>query len=386
MRSTWFLRTLAIAGLTISVYLLTLKLTGRISYLVGCGEGSGCANVLGSRWSQFFYIPVTALSAAMYAGLLAATWKPLKPVYAGLAICFAGAALWFYGLLIFAIKEFCPWCTTAHLIGLTCAVVLIWKLRKEKTLPGNIHLGVVGGFMAMLLFIIGQLGGPVPDTHAVSTETVEAEDKSVIVHARGEGRTISVFDDKKSYNTSTLPHLGPADAPHVVVKYFDFTCSSCRDMHNDLSMVVKKHPGKFCIIMLPVPLNRSCNPHFPTDQPPHEHACELTRLALAAWRAKPQAYPKVHQTLFTRPVLTPDAARDTLEKLVGEDALKKSLEDPWVDEVIAANINDFRQLIAKTVSMPKLLVGKNRMLHGLTNSPEILLLALEKEFKLSPSP
>jgi len=69
-------------------------------------------------------------------------------------------------------------------------------------------------------------------------------------------------------------------------------------------------------------------------------------------------------------------------QIVGEDALAKAQQDPWVDEILAANINDFRQLTKKTVRMPKLLVGKDRMLHGLTKTPEILLLALEKEFGL----
>ena len=42
--------------------------------------------------------PVTGLAAGMYAALLAATWRPTRPVYAILAISFAGAALWFYSI------------------------------------------------------------------------------------------------------------------------------------------------------------------------------------------------------------------------------------------------------------------------------------------------
>ena len=150
-------------------------------------------------------------------------------------------------------------------------------------------------------------------------------------------------------------------------------------------MVVTKHPGKFCIIMLPVPLNRSCNPHYPGRLDNHEHACELARLGLAAWRAKPEAFPEVHEALFTRPVLQPEIAEIAVAQIVGEEALAKALEDPWVDELLKANLNDFRQLIAKTIKMPKLLVGKGRMLHGVTNSAEILLRSLEHEFKLTPS-
>ena len=75
------LRIFALAGLAISAYLLVLRLTGQISYLAGCGEGSGCANVLGSRWSQFFHVPITAFSSGMYLVLLVATWKPNRFVY-----------------------------------------------------------------------------------------------------------------------------------------------------------------------------------------------------------------------------------------------------------------------------------------------------------------
>lgn len=386
MKTTWILRALAVAGLVISLYLLTLKLTGKISYLVGCGEGSGCANVLGSRWSQFFYIPVSAFAAAMYAALLLATWKPSRPVFAGLAICFAGAAFWFYGILLVELKAFCPWCAAAHAIGLTCAGVLAWSLKKHESMKGNAYFGVIGGLFGVLVLVFGQIMGPVPATHAESKETVEKEDRNLAVHARGKGRVVSVFDDRKFYNTSTLPHLGSPDAPHVVVKYFDYTCASCKDMHDDLAMVAEKHPGQFCMIMLPVPLNRSCNPHFPPGIEDHDHACELSRLALAAWRADPGAFPEVHEILFTRPVLPPEVAEIAVAQIVGEEALAKARQDPWIEEVLEANLNDFRQLVRTTVRMPKLLVGKDRMLHGITKTPEVLLQAMEKEFKLPAAP
>ncbi|NNM29953.1 MAG: vitamin K epoxide reductase family protein, partial [Akkermansiaceae bacterium] len=168
MKSPWLLRILALAGLVLSAYLLTLKLTGRISYLAGCGEGSGCENVLGSRWSQFFYVPVTAFSGMMYALLLATTWRPFRPVCAALAVCFAGAALWFFGILAFVLEAFCPWCSAAHAIGLTCAVILAWKLKKDDRLPGSGRSGVLAGAGALAVLMLGQVFGPVPETHAIT--------------------------------------------------------------------------------------------------------------------------------------------------------------------------------------------------------------------------
>jgi uncharacterized membrane protein len=392
MKSPGLLRALALAGLLISGYLLFQKVTGQIDAIVGCGGESGCANVLGSRWSQYFGVPVSALSATIYLALLVATWKPSRPVYAAFAILLAGAALWFVGLLIVEVKAFCPWCSATHVIGVTCAVILFLSVRKLERPEGPetpLHFAPLGAVTAMILLVLGQVFGPVPDTHLETGGSQEKENKETAVHARPagtkEGRLVAVFDDSKHYNTGTLPHLGPADAPHVIVKYFDFTCASCRDMKEDLHMVVTKHPGKFCIIMLPVPLNRSCNPHYPGRLDNHEHACELARLGLAAWRAKPEAFPEVHEALFTRPVLQPEIAEIAVAQIVGEEALAKALEDPWVDELLKANLNDFRQLIAKTIKMPKLLVGKGRMLHGVTNSAEILLRSLEDEFKLTPS-
>ena len=51
---------------------------GEISYLVGCGAGSACSNALGSRWSQWFLIPVSALSLLLYATLFFFAFRPSK--------------------------------------------------------------------------------------------------------------------------------------------------------------------------------------------------------------------------------------------------------------------------------------------------------------------
>ena len=66
MKSPWILRFLTLAGLGICSYLGGLKLAGKTTSLAGCGAGSGCSNVLGSEWSQFFGIPVSVLAGAVY--------------------------------------------------------------------------------------------------------------------------------------------------------------------------------------------------------------------------------------------------------------------------------------------------------------------------------
>ena len=396
MKKPWILRALALVGFLVCAYLFFRKAAGDIDSIEGCGAESGCANALGSRWSQFFGIPVSFLAAVMYLALLVATWRPSRQVYVAFAICFVGAATWFVNLLVFEVKAFCPWCTAMHLIGVSSAVVLFLSLRKlEPASPSPFKFAPLGAILALIVLCLGQVFGPTPDTHAEETGisidergTPDALGKGKSGNQPGsQGRSISLPNGSKNFHTGLMPHLGSANAPHVIVKYFDYTCASCRDMHEDLHLVAKNHPGKFCMIMLPVPLNRACNPHFPTQIENHEHACELARLGLAAWRAKPEAFPEVHETLFTRPVMDPEIAEIAVAQIVGEEELAKALKDPWVDDLLKADLNDFSQLIRTTIKMPKLLVLPNgKLLHGLMKSPEILLRELEKEFKLPPNP
>lgn len=232
------------------------------------------------------------------------------------------------------------------------------------------------------LLIALSVGFALPASGKEKTPVQTEKEKVTPVHERGKGRLVSVFDPKKKYNTTTVPHLGPADAAHVIVKYYDYTCSTCLSLHQQLERFFKKHPKKFCLIVLPVALNHTCNPHYPDNQPQHSGACELTRLSLAAFRADPKLFPKVHELLFTRPILAPETAEIAVAQIVGEEKLKKALQDPWIEQMQKANLAEFGQLVKQRVAMPKLLVGKGRALHGPPPSERLLNYSLEQEFKL----
>ena len=380
------LRIASLAGLLVSGWLLLQKLTGNISYLVGCGAGSGCANVLGSRWSQWFYLPVTALSLLLYGALLALTFRPRRSPMLAIATMLAGAALWFGIVQAFILASFCPWCLAAHGIGLVCAV-LVFR-QKSDTPP---RPALFTGLAALVLLVTGQVFGPVPDTHAetqvVLPATSAQPDESLPVHERGEGGRVVTFLQGKKYKVGSLPHVGSPDAPHVLVKYFDYTCDACHDLHVDLDAVMERYPGKFCIILLPCPIHRACNPNVPTHLKDHAHACELARLALACWRADPASFAAVHHALFARPVVDPAKAREVIAPLLTRPLPPGALDDPWIDEILAADAADYKRVnITNTGQsnylMPKLLVGGTRMLHGVTKSREILFKALESEFKI----
>ena len=132
-----------------------------------------------------------------------------------------------------------------HVIGLSCAFVLFLSLRKLE--PWNtppLKFAPAGAILALVVLVLGQIFGPAPQTHAEesgitmdggTTPTVEpANGDSPGANPRqgqGQGRMVTLPNSAKSYHTGFMPHLGPPDAPHVIVKYFDYTCGACRDMH-----------------------------------------------------------------------------------------------------------------------------------------------------------
>lgn len=75
VKAPLILRLLSLTGLLICGYLAGLKLAGKTSSLAGCGQGSGCGNVLGSEWPQLFGIPVSLLAFVIYLALLIASFR-----------------------------------------------------------------------------------------------------------------------------------------------------------------------------------------------------------------------------------------------------------------------------------------------------------------------
>lgn len=377
------IRLSAMAGLAISAWLLWQKLNGTISSLAGCGDGSSCANVLGSRWAELFHVPVSALSALLYAGVLVLSFGRFPRLLMTAAVMLVAAAVWFTGLQALVIKSFCPWCLATHLIGLTCGIAIFLNLRSQITERGWNLVMLAGLSMSMALFL-GQLFGPVPDTHQFTEEVLPENMESVVAESSSSARTVSYFEGKMNFAVDDLPHIGPIDAPHVLVKFFDYTCNSCRDMHGDLNALQASFPDQVTVVLLPAPLSRDCNPHMKPDMHDHAGACEMARLALAVWRVKPEVFAEVHELLFSTQPETEEAAREFIAHLVPNEDLDRGLKDPWVEEQLQADLAIFQKLVSANSKMPKLLVGGNVVLHGVSISTEVFVSEMSEKLELKP--
>ena len=356
-----------------------MKLTGEISSLVGCGGEGGCANVLGSKWSAWVHIPVSLLATLLYAGVLVLSVQRSRSLLITSALLLIGAAFWFMGIMTYKIESFCPWCFATHITGILTAISIFITTR--RTGPVSWASCAILALAPLSVLIGGQIWGPEPDTHAISE--YNAKTKNEPIHQRGDGRLLT-YGDKK-FNMAELPFIGPADAEHVMVKYFDYTCGSCRNMEEDLDKLMEKYPGKFAVVLLPTPLNRKCNSYMKPDTkrfPNHPWACELAKLGLAAWRAEPESFHKVHKRLFSRPILTSEEARREITRIIPVEKLNEALTDPWINELIKVNTQDYHYLSAKTGIMPKLRIIDGKVQHSTARSAEIFVSDIEKIFGL----
>jgi uncharacterized membrane protein len=381
----WLIVVVAIAAAGMSLWLTIEKLTGRINTLAGCGAGSGCANVLGSKWSVVLgVVPVSVFSFLLYIAVLASLWMGGVKVrwFRMLAAwMFLAAAVWFTALQLWVLHTICPYCMTMHGLGVLLGMLILSaELKREGLSRRTITSLTLAIGMVMALAAV-QHFGPGPETHRVDDLTGLTAPASDDAHAVGTGRVVSFFDGKKSYRVEELPHLGDADADHVIVKYFDYTCASCRDVHGNLSEIMAKHPGKLAVIVLPVPLNRRCNPSLPQGANDHANACELAELALRVWRADPTMFAEFHQWLFEYHDQPIQAAEAVAYSLVDEGKMS-AVDQSWIDAVLRQDMADYKVFVKSTPVMPKILIKGSLMIQGATKDKRTIELLLKKHLGL----
>lgn len=363
---------LALAGFALNLYLLSWRIAE--GGITGCGGGS-CEQVLASRWSAVFGVPVTVFGALVYAGLMVSLSPWGSRLTLPLVGAILGAVFWFILVQAVFIGKFCPWCLAAHGVGL--AVVCVSVIRGGFS--GSLKNLAMWGYAAFLVIGLVQVYGPVPATHRID-DTPSAAPASV--QARGDGRKASFVDGRKSFDVSAFPRLGSPDAKHVMAEYFDFQCPSCRIMSGYLAALVAKHPAEICVLLMPVPLDPVCNEAFVPGDVGHPDSCELTRIALAVWRENPDAYPALHQAFLSDPSPKVSDALALARRQVPRAKLDAAMQDPWIDELIQANIADWVSFSGKTKQLPKLLIRDQRIIHGLPSGEADFIRVMEQELGL----
>ena len=337
--------------LLLSVILCIHSISGR--GLIGCSQGSHCNMVLGSKWSFLFgIIPVSALAAGVWiAFLICLTLHKssdlelqnfLNRILLILSGVVTGSAAWFIWLQSQMIKAFCPYCMTAHILGIIISVLtVIWCVRQK---PGHSILNIAFG-----LFI------------AVALAVVQFSTTPLTLAERG-----FTSEPLPELSAHELPVTGDPDAPKVISLLYDWQCSHCREVHNMLPDVVDRLQGKVAFILCPISLSRECNPLVPmssTDR--FTGSCKLLHIGLALWRTDPIAYSHYEEWYWGEPVKgwnPPGVEQATAyaQDLIGADRLETAMNDPWIESYLQTVLQIFgRTSSGGRSAVPRMIYGGN---------------------------
>jgi uncharacterized membrane protein len=433
----WGVRLLSLIATGLSGYLLYVSLTSTAP--AGCGPDSGCEQVLDSRWGRWLGLPVSAAAVAAYLAMFLATFAAgsQRPAFVrrrawlamlALSLAAGGAAAWFLFVQFAWLSAVCPYCLAVHACGLLILALVLWVIvttrHREAVLgaPGARAAMVGLAMVAVAALVAGQMftDPPAPRENVTVTATPNLAPNlapNIAVPApatapAADPRTAPVIGTapvtvpvtagvrpKRVYRarleSTTLevdlweyPSLGPTDAPKPMLLLADYTCKHCRDLHGHMNAALVRYPGQFFFTVIPVPMSAGCNYRIRQTAPDHEFACDLARLALAVWRAKPQAFPQMDEYLFslgseTHRVNSGDVAnaRVRAEQLVGKDELARAWSDPWVERTLKQGVDIFVSLGGGQI--PKRVFPRNTY-SGAGGNAEQVFAMLEKELGVTP--
>ena len=335
--------------------------------LAGCGAGSGCDAVMGSPWAWMLRgVPVSLPAALVYVLLIVCLLflggdsaearsldrllRRLLPLLAG---CIVGAALWFSYLQIIVLHAFCPYCTALHLLGCVVAsIILIDSFRRPS-------LWFAAGLLAAALFAFVQ-AKTLPDAVYDSGRT----DAALPAFAEGD---LPVVGDNS--------HSGLD--PESLTLLFDFQCIHCRRLHRILPDLLERAGGRYRIQLCPVPLSSACNPYIPASGIDRfAGSCPLTRLALAVWYARPDAFAAYWDYLLgdgdEHATISPADAENRARALLG-DGFEAALADPRIDATLRRAEELFgRTSTSEKSGVPRLIAGQRWLVPETTDADELL--------------
>ena len=321
--------------------------------LIGCSQGTHCSAVLGSKWSFLFgIIPVSALAAGIWIAFLICLILHrnsdlelqffINRILLILSSAVSGSAAWFIWLQSHMIRSFCPYCMTAHILGITISILTVIWCIKQKTGHSLLSIGL-GLVLAAGLAII----------QFATTPLTLAE--------RG-----FASEPLPELSAQELPVIGDPDAPHVVTLLFDWQCSHCRQVHGMLPDVVEQMKGKVAFICCPISLSRECNPLVPqgsTDR--FTGSCKLLRIGLALWYTDPVAFGRYEEWYwgdYSKTWILPgvDSATAYASDLIGADRLEKAMNDPRIESYIQTVLQVFgRTSSGGHSAVPRLIYGND---------------------------
>ena len=348
---------LATVALVVSGYLTVTALIAGVTP-AGCGAGSGCAEVMSTKWSRWLQLPVSGLAALLYVVILAAlaltgsrrtTWQRSGwLVLLAAATAIAGAAVWFSYVQFFEIGVLCVYCTVDHGCGVVLAALIFHQVLRRGDGGDSVRLTAVHAAGAVALGALGVVALIVVQVNTSATvgrlQNV-ATDRDFDRITAGV-RHVGLLGGKLQLVVEDEPLLGPPRGTHLLALVLDYACPHCRHAHELLLELARQRYGDdLTVIAVIVPMNRKCNPHAPEEMHRRfDNSCELAKLVLALFLADPTKFVEFDRWMYEPEApRTPQATRTEAERLVGKAELAKALTNPRLKQILARNIKAYGQ-------------------------------------------
>ncbi len=244
----WSIRGLAFAGLVLSCYLTWAS--WQPGPIVGCSGESyfSCEEVLGSKWSKWWGLPVSLLGAITYVLMFAFAWLVPGPTWPvpgstwlvpgdgdsrlprvaqaawlcliALSFLATGVAAWFILLQALVLGEFCLYCCLIHACSIMICVLVLWQLPRPDRDEQYAQLGVSLGLQSavtelpstpapagvyprqlLVLLLIASLGWTV-----LIVGQLLGTEESFIVDLSAPGIRITAQDELKLTDATNIAH------------------------------------------------------------------------------------------------------------------------------------------------------------------------------------
>jgi len=355
-------------------------------------------------------------------------------------MCFvAGAAsVWFLALQFLVIKQICLWCSAVQLCGLTIfGLMLLFTIVNNRRIKRRwtwIHVPAIYSTVGLLILVSGQLllqpaefeiieipdpgnqlvaktnsipgespaGILIPAGHGIAQangavappEFVPPEHENDIpgystnarigtapfnaetVADHGKSRVVRIWRNAISLDIANYPVIGDPNADEVVVKMFDYSCPDCRRLHRQLNAFASVHLRPVVLVLVPVPMNSSCNVYIATNSPVHRDSCSYSRLALAVWLSDPGKFSSFHQWMMVgeKPP-TVSATVDFIQQNLGISKVQELASSRDVSRSLARIVDLYGECDRGIV--PKLFI-RNKVIVGAPKIDLEMVTALQK--------
>lgn len=211
----------------------------------------------------------------------------------------------------------------------------------------------------------------------VGKPSVSSEQKSE--SAPADRKLVSILNGVQ-LDVTQWPLLGNPDAKYVIVEMLDYTCGHCQNTHAAIHGAMQAYGDQLAVIILPVPLDATCNSHINATAAEHREACQIAKLAIAFWHLSPDRFTLFHNWLMeTKPNLA--QATVQAETLIDREKLQAELRSSTPTDFIMKNVDLYKR--ASAGAIPKIMFPRTSAV-GEMRSKDTLISLIERELVQKP--